>query len=442
MFRQNPAVSNYTRPKKRFLKGILLGLILIVLGTGLWVGVAALSSLKKITGAEGNGSFLSFLGDFSKDTLKGQAEGRTNILLLGMGGKKHPGGMLSDTIIVVSINWSDKKIALMSLPRDLWVNIPNYGNAKINEAYAYGEQNSKITGGGGKVAGDVVGKVLDIPIHYFVSVDFDGFKKMVDTVGGVDIYVEKDIYDPYYPAANMIDYDPFKISAGLRHMDGALALKYARSRKTTSDFDRSKRQEQVLVAVKEKTMTLGTLGNPKKVTELLGILGEHIRTNLAVGEIKTLWEQIKDFDTEHLINKVFDTASDGPLTSTQDERGYIVIPRKGLNNFTDLQKIAKNIFNQETAEAANRQLKIEVLNGTNKSGVASQVSQLLKSYGYNVTKVGDATQKYDNSTIYNCSTKDAEQTAKDLADTLKAEVKTKTYCQNIDIQIIIGQNNL
>jgi len=427
-----------TRPRNKWLKWVSLSLICILLGIGIWIGYSALNAARNITGE--NKSIFSVLSDLKKNTLEGQSEGRTNILLLGMGGKNHPGGQLSDTMIIVSIDWSTKKVAMISVPRDLWVKIPNYWTAKINEAYYAGERNSKKGGSGGASSSQVVSEIFNLPIHYYLTVDFDGFKSMIDTVGGLDIYVEKDLYDPYYPAANMIDYDPLKIKAGLHHMDGVLALKYARSRETTSDFDRSRRQEQVMAALKEKVLTLGTLANPLKITELLNTLGAHMKTNLSVGELKALGDEIKDLDTKNIINKVLDTAPGSPLTATTDERGYIIYPKKGMFVYTDLQLIAKNIFMDTTVPADD--LKIEVLNGGGKAGAATQVGQLLKSYGYNVIKVGDATRIYPQTIIYNCVGSKGEKLTSELVTTLKSESSTKTYCQNVDIQVIIGQDKL
>jgi len=333
---------------RKIVKWFVLAFLLVGLGIGSWIGYTANNALKKITEGSGNNSSLfSFLGDFSSNDLKGKAQGRTNILLLGMGGKNHPGGTLSDTIIVLSINYSDNKIGLISVPRDLWVPIPGFGSAKINEAYADGEKNKKTTGGGGALASRTVENVFGIPIHYWLSADFDGFKKAVDTLGGIDIYVEKSINDPYYPAANMINYEPFKIDAGDHHMDGALALKYARSRETTSDFDRSRRQQQVMTAMKDKVFSLGFVSNPKKITDMLNILGDHVRTNMQSGEMRTFWEVMKTLDTENIISKVLDTAPGGPLVDTSDTRGYYIYPRKGITNFTDLQIIAKNLFSKK-----------------------------------------------------------------------------------------------
>lgn len=427
-----------TRPRNRWLKWVSLSLICILLAIGIWIFYTALNAARNMAG--NNKSIFSVLSDLRKNTLKGQAEGRTNILLLGMGGKNHPGGLLSDTMIILSIDWSTKKMAMISVPRDLWVKIPNYGYAKLNEAYYAGEKNSKTGGSGGASSSQVISEIFNLPIHYYLSADFDGFKNMIDTVGGLDIYVEKDLYDPYYPAANMIDYDPLKIKAGLYHMDGALALKYARSRETTSDFDRSRRQEQVLATLKEKILTLNTLANPIKITELLNILGAHMKTSLAVGEIKAFGDEIKDLDTKNIINKVLDTAPGSPLIATTDERGYIIYPKKGISNYADLQLIAKNIFMDATVPTDD--LKIEVLNGGGKNGAATQVGQLLKSYGYNVVKVGDATKTYAQTVIYNCAGPKGEKLTQELVATLKSESSTKTYCQNIDIQVIIGQDKL
>lgn len=441
MIHRNRSVLNYTKPKNRVLKYTLLAILLIVVGLGAWVGFTAYRSINKITADSGSNNLFNLFDDLAKHSVKGQADGRTNILLLGNGGKNHPGGGLTDTMIVLSINWQNKKVAMISVPRDLWVKINGTTYSKINYAYFYGNQNPKVSGGGGKVASDVISSVVGLPIHYYVSLDFDGFKKIVDTLGGVDIYVDKDLYDPYYPAANMIDYDPFKITVGMHHMDGATALKYARSRETTSDFDRSRRQQQVLSAIKEKTLSLETLSNPKKVTDLIIILGDHLKTNMSVSEIRSLWDQIKGIDTANMTNKVFDTAPGSPLTSLQDERGYIIVPKKGIGNFADVQQIARNIFSSDVVLPVD-DLQIEILNGTSKTGLATQISQLLQSRGYKVAKVGNTTARPETTTIYNCTGQSASAAVVDLAAVLKASTKTKTACANIDIQIILGQNSL
>ncbi|MCL5407027.1 MAG: LCP family protein [Patescibacteria group bacterium] len=430
-------------PWKKKLKWFILGIFLIILGVGLWIGVSANRAIKNIT-TDGNNksSLLSFLGDFNSTNIKGKSEGRTNILILGMGGGNHPGGNLSDTMIVASIDYKDNKLGLMNIPRDLWVPIPGFGHAKINEAYADGEKNKSTAGSGGQLSSKTVENILGIPIHYYLRLDFEGFKKLVDTVGGVDVYVEKDLSDPYYPADNMIDYSPFKISTGNHHLDGALALKYVRSRETTSDFDRSRRQQQVMAAVKEKILTLDILANPKKVTDLINILGDHIRTNMQVDELYALWNASKSIDMTNVTNKVLDTSPNGPLTSSQDYRGYYIYPRKGIDNFTELQLMAKNLFQAGSSSDINS-AKVEILNGTSRSGTASTVSQYLKSYGYNVTKIDTARNKVSKTIVYDYSGGKYHVLAQAIADQLKASLDTKEgSIPNIDIQVIVGEDYL
>lgn len=438
--KRKKTVNRLIRPKTKTLRLVIFSVLAILIGLGAWIGSTTFNSIDKITADSGQSSLLS-LFDSSKE-LKGKTDGRTNILLLGNGGANHPGGGLTDTMIVLSVDWTSKKAAMISVPRDLWAKMPNGSYAKLNYANFYGNQNPKVTGGGGKVASDVIGGILGLPIHYYISLDFDGFKKTVDLLGGVDIYVDKALYDPYYPADNMIDYAPLKISVGMHQMDGAVALKYARSRETTSDFDRSRRQQQVLSAVKSKAVSLETLSNPKKVTDLITVLGNHLKTNMTVAEIKTLFDELKAIDTENMTNKVFDTAPGSPLISQSgDERGYIIIPKKGIGVYTDLQSIAKNIF--KTEAEVKPEMKIEVLNGTGKAGVAAQISQLLKTYGYTVIKVGNATTSSATQTIiFNCSGAKADETIKSITGVLSAITKAKTGCGNIDIQILVGESSL
>jgi len=425
-------------PWKKRAKWLIFIIIFTIAAIGVWIGVVANRAINKITDdGQSKSSLLSLLSDFNTGNIKGKSEGRTNILILGMGGKNHPGGMLSDTMILASINYQDQKIGMISVPRDLWVPIAGYGHAKINEAYADGEKNKSTTTSGGALSSRTIENVLGVPVHYYLSLDFEGFKKMVDTVGGVDIYVENAINDPSYPADNMVDYSPFKLSAGLQHMDGSLALKYVRSRKTTSDFDRSRRQMQVMAAVRDKILSTGILANPKKITDLLNILGDHIRTNMQVSDIKSLWEVGKTLDTTNIISKVLDTSNDGLLVASQDSRGYYVYPRKGIDNFSEIQKMVKNIFTPEAEDGTSA--KIEVLNGSGKAGIASSVSTYLESYGYNVTKIGNGGET-STTTIFDCSSGKYAQTTEKIAGMLKAKKETKS-CQT-DIQIIVGQDYL
>lgn len=164
--------------------------------------------------------------------LLGETDDRINILLLGMGGLGHDGPYLTDTIMVASFKPSTKQAALISLPRDLSANIPGYGS-QINNANAFGEQEN--SGSGPDLARRTISQVLGIPIHYYVRVAFEGFKDIIDSVGGVTVDVENTLDDYTYPVTGKEDslsgrYEHLHIEKGTQHMNGTLALKYARSR--------------------------------------------------------------------------------------------------------------------------------------------------------------------------------------------------------------------
>ena len=310
----------------------------------------------------------------STASLKGEGEGRINFLLLGIPGGNYPGPKLTDTIIVVSIDTKSNTLAFLSVPRDLWVKPAGYNYyTKINSIYTLGEQNKKrgflsfSSGSDGlSLMKETVSEILGIPIHYGAVIDFEGFKKIIDTLGGIDIYVEKSIYDPYFPNGYG-GYTVFSIQKGYQHLDGETALRYARSRKTTSDFDRAKRQQQVMLAVKKKIEGLG-FWDFGKIYQIITIVGNHFKTDVSPNEIKALISIVKKIDFSKTIQVVLDSSSTGPLRATHINGAYVLIPKKGMGNYEDLQRIAKNIFIDPFLKKESA--KIAVRNGTNTAGVA------------------------------------------------------------------------
>ena len=199
-------------------------------------------------------------GQTSPDTIPEWAgTERVNILLLGVDLRcDEEGPTHSDTIIVATIDPVSQSAALLSLPRDLWVEIPNFGANRINQAYFLG-QAYELPGGGAGLAVETVEAFLGIPIDYYLAVDFKAFVDFVDMMDGVVIDVPERIEDPNYPD-NCYGYDPFTIDAGQQRLDGATALKYARTRVTFGgDVDRAGRQQQVILAVREQATQLNSL---------------------------------------------------------------------------------------------------------------------------------------------------------------------------------------
>ena len=385
---------------------------------------------------------------YGKEQLKGESDDRINVLLLGMGGPTHPGGMLSDSIIVLSIQPKEKKAAMISIPRDLLVPIPGYGDDKINSAFADGYNGYKCPKGvkdcrqqqlaaGATLSSTTVANSLGIPIHYYAYVDFNGFQKIIDQLGGVDIYVKESIYDATFPDENMKGYEPFSIKAGQHHLDGKTALKYARSRHTTSDFDRAKRQQEVIMAAKDKAMKAGFLANPKKVTDVISTIGDSVGVSFSPAELKAFIELMQQVSTSDAITKVFTTGPDGELTDFNNGT-YYQKPKTG--NFKVIQSIAQNIFSQ-TKTKEQEAAKVEVLNGSSTAGLASKLATTLRGAGLNITAVQNASSSYVKTVIYDYSGGSKKATLDYLKKGLKAEIITKSSKDGTaDISIIIGSD--
>lgn len=418
------------KKKKSWKKRIILTLLVIFLVGGSFLGYKAYVLAKKMF--EG-GSAPGLLGLFGQGQLKGEADGRVNVLLLGIGGDNHPGANLTDTIMVASIKPATNEVALLSVPRDLYVPIDGYGKDKINAANALGEQKN-YSGGGMALSKDTISKTLDIPIHYTVRVDFSGFEKIIDTVGGVDINVEKDLYDPFYP-----DNGTYSIKAGMHHMDGKAALKYARSRETTSDFDRAKRQQQIMVQVKEKVFSTNTLLNPAKMSEILGILGDHIKTDMQIWEGQRLAQMFQRVDKNKIINKVLDDGPDGPLESANNG-AYVLLPKSG--NFDEIRNIAKNIFTLGPLQ--NEAAKVQVLNATGASGQAKKAADNISGFGMKILDVSNSDDINSSTIIYDHTNGAKSKTIAFLEEKycVKAVQKADSTGADYDITVVIGKDQL
>lgn len=223
-------------------------------------------------------------------------DGLTNILILGRGGAFHEAPDLTDTMIVLSIRLKDKQVSSISIPRDIWINSMK---AKINSAYYYGEK--KQPGGGLILARDAVFQVTGLPVHYAVLVDFEGFKKAIDLVGGVEVEVKRGFTDEKYPVESQelrvksqeLVYETVKFEAGWQQMDGDTALRFSRSRYSAdpeegSDFARGKRQQQILVALASKIKQKETVLNADRIKQLRQIFDDYTQTDLGDDEMLAL----------------------------------------------------------------------------------------------------------------------------------------------------------
>lgn len=286
------------------------------------------------------------------DLLKGEGDGRVNILLLGIGGQNHDGGDLTDTMIVLSVDPVNNKAAMLSVPRDLWVKMPvKYFGAyqKINAAYSSGKYtylgkadrastNQQAIEAGFASVDQAVGDVLGITISYHVLADFQAFKEAVDTVDGVTLDVKDRLYDPTMAWENANN--PVLAPAGLQTMDGKQALMYARSRETSSDFARSERQRQLLVALKQKVLTLGTLSNPAKIDGLMNAFGSNVQTDLSTKAATRLYDIMKKIPDSD-IGSLSLTSPVSLVTTDRIGTTSVVRPKAGFNTYSEIQTYVK-----------------------------------------------------------------------------------------------------
>lgn len=348
----------------------------------LFIGFLLLLIVVKTTplAAKFSSVFLQYI--FTKDIVLKKDDSQVNILILGIGGGKHEGPDLTDTIIFAGIDEKQNKVSLISIPRDLWV--PDL-MAKINTAYAFG--NEKEKGGGITLARAALSKIVGKPIQYVVVINFDGFVDAVSLVGGLDIHVDSELNDPYYPIAGEEDnacghlqediesftatasaetdlwnffpcrYERLQFSKGLIHMDGMTALKFVRSRHAEgeegTDFARSKRQTKVITAFKEKLFSAQTLLNPIKMLSLYDSFSKNIDTDISRNEIDDFLRLTQKMKNSTVQSAVLDSGDEEknrvgilmhPEISGLYKNQWVLIPRVGNDNFSEIQAYISCIF--------------------------------------------------------------------------------------------------
>lgn len=437
---QSSAIERPRQRKKRFsCLFLIIGIILLAyLGWRVWPTTQS--------GGAANGQGFSFwkslslltkfkLGVSQRTILKGEDQDRINFVLLGVGGKNHDGGNLADTIIVASFQPSTHKVVMMSIPRDLTVPMTGYGWRKINSANSLAE--AKDPGSGGQATADLVGEILEMPIHYYLRVDFDGFVKIIDDLGGVEVAVDNTLDDYRYPIMGREDnpdyysrFEHLHIEAGQQTMDGELALKYARSRHGVgvegSDFARSKRQQKILEAAKNKLFSTNTLFKPKLIMNVVGNAEEHVTTNLQPEELVSVWQLAKDVNQSQITSVALDNSPNGLLRDVIGTDGaYILAPITGdfsqiIAKFnaaldTPSSEVSTNQSTKDDSAAKTAvvataspenlpdkaEAQLDIRNSTTINGLAGRTKTRLQQYGFTVTNTSNTQQKnLAQTTIY------------------------------------------
>lgn len=317
------------------------------------------------------------------DTVKGENEGRINILLLGMRGENVAGGgLLADTIMVVSIKPTENKASIVSIPRDLYVEMPGTENReKINAVYAHGMERGKE--GGIEDMERVVGEITGLTIHYGISINFQGFIDLVNAVGGIEVTLNKPFTElEQFSQEHVCDGDKggvftnptgtyeykknekgkivaqyplctnsspecggdFSLPAGVNNLDGEKALCYARARYQSNDFERAKRQQLVIQSIKDKAVSVGTLSDFSKVNAILNALGDNVRTDLQVWEMKKMFSIYQGMQNPQIVQRVLEDSEEGLLYAPENTNGagYILLPRG--DNYDRIKNMFENVF--------------------------------------------------------------------------------------------------
>ncbi len=372
---------------------------------------------------------------------------RVNILVMGIDARPgEEGPFRTDSMMVLTIDPLTRSAGILSIPRDLWVPIPGYGEGRINTANAIGDAYS-YPGGGPALAARTVQYNLGVPIHHYVRVDFGAFVQVVDLIGGIDIYVPEEIYDPTYPDNNY-GYDPLYIPAGWVHMDGTLALKYARTRHSNrGDFDRMARQQQVLMAVFDKVTRLDML--PQLVPQAPHIWAAVkdavvMDPNLTLDKIVALANLATKIPRENIRTATIDETCT-EMWTTPDGQQVLVPIRERMREVRDYVFMMPAVQPQATEDPAARlaaeAATVHVRNGTTTPGLAQKTAEYLQAQGIRVLGYGNADrQDYASSLIlvYTGKLFTAETIARLLGLPPTAIVQTPNAQAEADIVVVLG----
>lgn len=328
-----------------------------------------------------------------------------NLLILWRGGLENDAPDLTDSIILAHYSAGEETtFTTISIPRDLYIKSSELGHVKINEVYSTTKRlHDEETAF--KAIMEVVSEITGQEINYYFMMDFSGFKSLVDHIGGVEIDVPERLYDSEYPTKNWW-YTIVDIPAGLQHFDGDKALKYARSRHTTSDFDRSRRQQLVIEGIREKLLTANILTSPKKMEWIYNVVLDSINTNMTLGHILQLAKKAKTLDKKNIYGYALDNSCyealrlchPGGLLYTPDRELFgwasILLPRKAtVSNIAAYGPIRTFVQIVTSFPTISHQQPLAVVNASGATFLASSVALKLHSIGFPVTEDGIKNQK-------------------------------------------------
>lgn len=443
------------KPRKKVSKGkvvkwIVIVIILAILGVVGYLVVKAFLAGGKVF----NGNPLDIIT--TKTRLAEDDNGRTNILIFGTSGytmdeNAWDGAMLTDSIMVVSLDQDNNDAYMMSLPRDLYVrnNCPALGktSGKLNEVFycAYTTDKDEVAGAEALMAKS--GEILGLDIQYYIHADWTALVQAIDAVGGVDVTIESDDPRGIYDSGTGIKYANGEVA----HLDGEKALALARARNhnygdyglSGGNYDREKNQQKILAAFQQKAMSAGTLLNPVAVNNLIDSLGNNLITSFETGHVQTLIDIASNLQADHIKQLPFVGRDDGGpnLIATYAPNGTYLgeAPVAGVYDYSEIQAyVAQNLSSDPVVmEGAT----IDVLNGSDQAGLAAKKAEELEDDNYTIGSIDNAPASTTESvTIYQLNS-DMTNTATALKDKYGVEPiqgELTGYYTTADFVIVFG----
>ena len=372
--------------KRKIITWVALIIILLLIGGAIWLILWGNDIIAKITGGQGT-VFDLFVETY--EPLKTDENGRTNILAFGtngfdMSGEEyggvHDGAQLTDSIMVISLDQATGDVAMLSLPRDLKASPTCTATGKINEVYWCNNMDGENEQAGAEALMTEVGDILGIDFQYYAHLNWGSLESIVDTIGGINIILDEDINDYYYTGSVYEAGTEYTIN-GIQ----AVALSRARHGTTSGDFSRGASQQKILIGIKDKVLKKGL-----SITDLLGLastLGDNLRTNFSIDEMKTLAHLASSFDFNNM--RQISLIEPEPLMTTGTINGIsYVLPSAGVGNYNAIQKYITKMFSSDPRSYED--YTILVLNATETPGLASTEKSTLEEAGYDNIYVDDA----------------------------------------------------
>lgn len=439
---------------KKIIKWSAISIIIVIIGVAGYLGY-------KVFTAGGNVFVGNIFDVFKLEPLQQDSKGRSNFLIFGTAeddeGGNHGGKWLTDSIMILSVDQTNKNAYMVSLPRDLWVKFDapcDVGyQGKLNSVFYCGSNDGKDEKAGSTALMNSVKEITGLEIQYYIHLNFTAVVKAVDAVGGVQVVIESDdprgIFDDNFDWKCKYKCNMVKYPNGLTPMlDGEHALALARARGASgntyglpnANFDREKNQQKILKALREKALSAGTLSNIGKVTGLIDALGGNLRTNIESKYIRSIMSLASEIKSEEI--KSISLVENGEMQVRTGPVGDVsaVIPIKGLFDYTGIQNYLSRKITSDPVLKENAS--IVVLNGSGVVGRASSLADQLTNLDYNVIRVDSAPSKIQQTYEIYLVNESKSKTAEKISQKFGVQaIKGKPAYQlpdSADIIIVVG----